>query len=80
AGTLSGSGSLDKQGAATLSLTGANTYSGTTTVSDGTLSIGAGGTTGQLGSGAVVNNSTLQINRSNAITLGNSISGSGALV
>ena len=36
---ISGSGTLDKQGAGTLTLSGANTYSGTTTVSVGTLSV-----------------------------------------
>ena len=45
----------------------------------GFLRIGAGGTTGTLGTGAVTNNATLQINRSNAITVGNTISGSGTL-
>jgi autotransporter-associated beta strand protein len=36
---ISGSGTLNKQGAGTLTLSGANTYSGTTTVSVGTLSV-----------------------------------------
>jgi autotransporter-associated beta strand protein len=36
---ISGSGTLGKQGAGTLTLSGANTYSGTTTVSVGTLSV-----------------------------------------
>lgn len=38
-GVMSGSGTLTKQGAGTLILTGANTYSGGTTVTAGTLSI-----------------------------------------
>ncbi|MBF7731760.1 autotransporter-associated beta strand repeat-containing protein, partial [Pseudomonas sp. N040] len=53
ANAISGTGTLTKLGAGTASLTGANTYSGTTTISAGTLSIGAGGTTGSLGSGDV---------------------------
>ncbi|MBF7731763.1 autotransporter-associated beta strand repeat-containing protein, partial [Pseudomonas sp. N040] len=57
ANVISGSGALNQIGSGTTSLTGTNTYSGTTTISAGTLSIGAGGTTGSLGSGAVVNNS-----------------------
>jgi len=41
AGVISGSGVLDKQGTNTLTLTGANTYTGNTTVSNGTLTVGA---------------------------------------
>ena len=82
--TLSGaSASTDggwiKTGAGTLILAGNNLYSGTTTVSAGTLQIGNGGTTGSLGSGAVTNNASLVFNRSASTTLGNAISGSGSL-
>lgn len=63
----------------TLTLTGNNTYSGTTTISAGTLRIGNGGTTGTLGSGNVVNNGMLVLNRSNDLTVFNRISGSGSL-
>src|SRR5690606_27473255 len=40
---LSGTGSLPKTGTGTLSLTGANDYAGSTTVSGGTLSVEGGG-------------------------------------
>lgn len=75
-----GVGGFTKVGTGTFTLTGANTYTGTTTISDGTLQIGNGGTTGTLGTGAVVNNATLSVNRANGTTLTNAISGTGALV
>ena len=76
---ISGTGSLTQSGTGTTSLTGANTYSGVTTISAGTLQVGAGSTTGTLGTGAVVNDATLTFNRSDALTVGNAISGSGAI-
>lgn len=74
-----GGGGLEKLGAGTMTLTGANTYAGTTTISAGTLQLGNGGTTGSLGAGAIVNNGTLAINRSNALTLSSGISGTGGV-
>ncbi|MDO9488637.1 MAG: autotransporter-associated beta strand repeat-containing protein, partial [Sphingomonadaceae bacterium] len=44
AGVLSGDGALAKAGAGTVTLTGSNSYAGGTTISGGTLQIGAGGT------------------------------------
>jgi len=41
--------------------------------------VGNGGTTGQLGSGAVINNGSLVFNRSDAISVSNPISGNGSL-
>jgi autotransporter-associated beta strand protein len=41
-GVLSGGGSLVKTGIGTLTLSGANSYTGTTTISAGTLALGAG--------------------------------------
>ena len=78
----SGTGALTKLGAGTATLTGTNTYSGTTTITAGTLEIGAGGTSGSLGSGNITvtgGTTTLQLNRSDAITLGQVISGTGRL-
>ena len=74
-----GGGGLQKLGAAALTLTGDNTYTGTTTIATGTLNVGAGGTTGSLGNGVIVNNGALRINRSDAVSLPNVISGTGTV-
>ncbi len=82
-GSGSGTGILNKGGAGTLVLTGANTYTGVTTVNAGTLQIGNGTAAGTLGTGAVTVNSngTLTFDRSDtSYSIANAISGSGALV
>ena len=76
---ISGTGTLTKAGAGTTTLTGANSYSGTTTIMAGTLQIGNGGTTGTLGTGDVMNSGVLTFNRSNSLEVANAISGAGAL-
>lgn len=78
-GDNGGATSLTKSGASKWILTGANTYSGTTTISGGVLQVGNGGTSGTLGTGGVTNNSSLVINRSDTVTLANAISGTGTL-
>jgi len=79
-GTISGNGGVTKNGTGMLELNTSNTYTGDTVVNAGTLQIGDGGTTGNLGGGSVSNNATLVINRSNSIMVANAISGTGALV
>lgn len=84
-GTLTGTGGLSGSATLTKSTTGTaiiatnNSLTGTTTISAGTLQIGNGGITGTLGSGAVTNDGTLALNRSDSTTWGNLISGSGSL-
>ena len=66
---IGGAGGLEKNGSATTTLAQANTYTGGTIVNGGKLQIGNGGTTGDIGAGAVVvaAGSTLEFNRSNAV-------------
>jgi autotransporter-associated beta strand protein/T5SS/PEP-CTERM-associated repeat protein len=77
-GVISGTGSLTKQGSGTLTLSGSNSYAGGTTISAGTLQVGAGGTTGSI-AGDVVNDAFLVFNRSNASTYSGVISGTGTI-
>ena len=76
---ISGSGVLNQIGSGTTILTGNNSYTGTTTISAGTLQVGNGGTSGSLGTGAVTDNAALSFNRSDNVSVGNAISGSGTL-
>jgi autotransporter-associated beta strand protein len=84
-GVITGTGGqLVKNGAGSFILTGANTYTGGTTIGAGVLQIGAGGTTGSLSSNAaasITNNGILRFNRSDATsqTIGGVISGSGSV-
>ncbi|MEI4482824.1 MULTISPECIES: beta strand repeat-containing protein, partial [unclassified Phyllobacterium] len=73
---LNGTGAFNKQGAGTLALTGNNTYTGGTTISSGILQLGNGGNSGTV-AGDIANNGQLAFNRSNALTFGGAISGSG---
>ncbi len=75
AGVIVGSGSVVKTGTGNVGLTGANTYSGGTTVSDGILLV----TTSSL-PGDVVNNATLQFNQNGRGTYTGVISGTGGVV
>jgi fibronectin-binding autotransporter adhesin len=77
---ISGSGAVTKAGAGMLTLTNANTYTGLTTVTAGTMVLGDGGTAGSVaGPIALASTAALVVNRSNDLTLGEVISGTGSL-
>ena len=67
---ISGAGSVIKAGSNTLKLTGANTYSGGTTISGGALWVGNGGTAGAIGTGnlSIMNGASVTFNRSDEYT------------
>ncbi len=80
ASAISGSGTLAQKGTgSTIILTGANTYSGTTTISAGTLQVGNAGSTGALGTGSVTDNAALTFDLASTASVESAISGSGTL-
>ena len=79
AGVLAGDGTLTKNGAGTTILTGANTYSGATTIGSGVLQVGNGSTVGAISMAGIANNGELVANLSSDIGLSQNISGSGVL-
>ncbi len=73
---------FSKEGAGTLLLTGANTYTGSTAVNGGTLQLGNGGTTGSLAStgASIAGGATLAYYRADAsYTVPGTLSGAGTL-
>ncbi|EEJ9024961.1 hypothetical protein ZP15_004495, partial [Salmonella enterica subsp. enterica] len=73
--SISGSGQVEKSGDDVLTLSGANSYSGGTLISDGTL---VATNVEALGSGDVTNNAVLELNTGG--TFDSAISGSGQVV
>ncbi|MBZ9966932.1 autotransporter-associated beta strand repeat-containing protein [Mesorhizobium sp. BR1-1-2] len=78
AGDISGTGAVQQIGSGTTILAGSNTYAGGTTISGRTLQLGDGGVIGSI-TGNVSNDGVLALNRSDVVTFGGDISGSGAV-
>lgn len=85
-GVISGTGGLTKNGGGIVTLSGANTYTGSTTISSGTLQVNTNNALGTVANGTTVTNgAVLRLNNVNystaeALTLnGSGISNGGAL-
>ena len=80
ANAITNTAALYKSGPGALVLTSTNnSYSGSTIVTNGTLSIGDGGPNGSPGSGPITNNATLVFNSSRDLLVTNRIAGGGSL-
>jgi fibronectin-binding autotransporter adhesin len=78
---FSAGGGLTKSGTGTWNFSGANTYTGATTISAGTMAITGGGTLGNGSYAAgITNNGVLHVNSTANQTFSGVVSGSGALV
>ena len=73
-------GQLVKVGAGTLTLTGANTYTGGTSIEAGTLQLGNGGTTGSVDGDIDTTSGFLAINRSDDLAFGQLVTGGGGVI
>jgi autotransporter-associated beta strand protein len=79
-GVISGAGQLSLDATdGEITVLGDNTHSGATTIAGGEVRVGDGGTTGRLGSGDITNDGNLVFDRSDDLTLANTIGGTGSL-
>jgi fibronectin-binding autotransporter adhesin len=72
-------GNVLQNGTNVLTLTGNNTYVGGTTVSNGVVQVGNGGTIGSIGTGTASVTTTLVFNRSDSLTFSGGINGTGTV-
>lgn len=77
-GDLFGAGHFAVNGGGTVILTGVGSFTGSASVTASTLQVGSGGTSGSLAASVVTNGGTVRFNRSDAISYGGAISGSGS--
>ncbi len=77
-GVISGTGGFTQNGTGVTILTGANTYTAATTVLQGTLQIGNGGTSGSF-LGNVTDNAALVFDRLDNVTFAGTIAGTGSV-
>ena len=79
---ISGTGALSKLGAGTVTLSAANTFSGATTVSAGTLNLNnvAGGSLGSTTNVSVATNAVLLVSQSNQVNNASAVSLSGGTI
>ena len=73
-----GSAALVKTGSGTVTMTGASSYGGGTSIAMGTLRLGDGVTSGSV-TGDILNNGVLEFANATAVTYGGAVSGSGSL-
>src|SRR5690606_2676417 len=82
---LTGAGALTKTGSSKVTLTGANTYSGNTIISAGTLALGSGGSIASSPNITIANGTTLDVSAisfslgASQTLIRNSTSGSGSV-
>jgi alpha-L-fucosidase 2 len=77
--SLAGSVGFTKLGSGKLILNGANSYTGPTTISSGTLQVGAGGAAGSLATATITNHAILAYARSDTNDINVPVSGTGVL-
>lgn len=75
----SGTTSLTKSGSGSWILTGTNAISGPVNISQSVLQIGAGGASGTIGTGNIINNGALDFNRSGTLVISGDVSGTGSV-
>ncbi len=81
AGVIGGTGGIVKNGAGTWTLTGTNTYTGSTTINAGTIVIGDGTTHGSIpGNFILANSAAVVFNRSDVFTYAGAVGGNGSLI